>query len=294
MTGKQHLTDKMHTSLLLGAPDAVTVLKQRIRFRRFGMALLTYCVIILATYVISNLGLGSLSPNQWLLYAGIAVCGNVLFAYLFLSGLNLRFKDPSLTQLQIVFSGWWGLVPLYAMPQARPILLMFFLPAFSFGMLRLNLKQYLATAALILIGYGSVLAMESRHPLPGFDFRAQLFLFSLFAIILVWISFFGSFTSGLMDQLRREKLAAQLAHAEKEKLVSELNDTLAKVKTLRGLLPICSSCKKIRDDKGYWNRIESYISQHSDLEFSHGICPDCKARLYPDLKNGATPPKDET
>ncbi len=57
----------------------------------------------------------------------------------------------------------------------------------------------------------------------------------------------------------------------------------AQVRTLSGLLPICSGCKKIRDDRGYWNQIESYISQHSEAEFSHGVCPECWARLYPDM-----------
>ncbi|MCP4690751.1 MAG: response regulator [Desulfobacterales bacterium] len=63
---------------------------------------------------------------------------------------------------------------------------------------------------------------------------------------------------------------------------NELQEALDTVKTLKGLLPICSSCKKIRDDKGYWNQIESYISKHSDAFFSHGICPDCMRRLYGD------------
>jgi len=71
--------------------------------------------------------------------------------------------------------------------------------------------------------------------------------------------------------------------AEREKLIIELRDALSKVKTLSGMLPICSSCKKIRDDKGYWNRIDTYISRHSDAEFSHGICPDCTRKLYPDI-----------
>ena len=57
--------------------------------------------------------------------------------------------------------------------------------------------------------------------------------------------------------------------------VSELEAALAKVKTLSGLLPICASCKKIRDDKGYWTQIESYIRVHSEADFSHGFCPDC-------------------
>jgi hypothetical protein len=54
------------------------------------------------------------------------------------------------------------------------------------------------------------------------------------------------------------------------------------VKQLSGLLPICASCKKIRDDKGYWNQLEHYISEHSDVGFSHGICPDCVGTMFPD------------
>ena len=57
---------------------------------------------------------------------------------------------------------------------------------------------------------------------------------------------------------------------------------LEEVKTLGGLIPICASCKKIRDDKGYWSAVESYISKHTDAEFSHGICPDCMKKLYPE------------
>jgi signal transduction histidine kinase len=69
---------------------------------------------------------------------------------------------------------------------------------------------------------------------------------------------------------------------ERETLINDLQEALANIKTLRGLIPICAACKKIRDDKGYWNQIESYIRAHSDAEFSHGICPDCAKRLYPD------------
>jgi PleD family two-component response regulator len=64
---------------------------------------------------------------------------------------------------------------------------------------------------------------------------------------------------------------------------TELQAALAKVRTLSGLLPICASCKKIRDDKGYWNQIEAYISDHSEAEFSHSVCPECMNKLYPDF-----------
>ncbi|MFH1153191.1 MAG: PAS domain S-box protein [Pseudomonadota bacterium] len=69
----------------------------------------------------------------------------------------------------------------------------------------------------------------------------------------------------------------------KDRLVLELQKTLSEVKTLSGLLPICSYCKKIRDDKGYWNQIEAYIHDHSGAEFSHGICQECTKKYFPDL-----------
>lgn len=70
--------------------------------------------------------------------------------------------------------------------------------------------------------------------------------------------------------------------AERERLIGELHKTLGEVKTLRGFLPICSSCKKIRTDQGSWQQLESYIRDHSDAEFSHGICPECAKTLYPE------------
>jgi len=71
---------------------------------------------------------------------------------------------------------------------------------------------------------------------------------------------------------------------ERENIILELQDALAEVITLRGIIPICSSCKKVRDDKGYWNQIESYIRDHSEADFSHSICPECAKELYPDFK----------
>ena len=70
---------------------------------------------------------------------------------------------------------------------------------------------------------------------------------------------------------------------EKSKLIVELQKALAEVKTLSGFLPICASCKKIRDDRGYWNKIEVYIEKHSAVEFTHGICPQCARKLYPEF-----------
>jgi hypothetical protein len=73
------------------------------------------------------------------------------------------------------------------------------------------------------------------------------------------------------------------AERENERLISDLQKALSEVRKLSGFLPICASCKKIRDDQGYWNQIEEYISDHSEAQFSHGICPDCMRKLYPEL-----------
>ncbi len=78
----------------------------------------------------------------------------------------------------------------------------------------------------------------------------------------------------ITDQIKAEK--------ERERLISELQGAIADIKKLSGMLPICAACKKIRTDKGYWEQIESYIKQHSEVEFSHGICPECARKLYPD------------
>ena len=82
---------------------------------------------------------------------------------------------------------------------------------------------------------------------------------------------------------------------ERTKALQETNnmlkETLANVKTLSGLLPICAGCKKIRDDKGYWNQIESYVRQHSNAEFTHGLCPACTKRLYPEYTGNDENPK---
>ena len=83
-----------------------------------------------------------------------------------------------------------------------------------------------------------------------------------------------------VEGITRDITELKLAREAQAKLILELKAALEKVHTLSGLLPICSSCKKIRDDKGYWNQIEAYIHKHAEVEFSHGLCPDCAEKLY--------------
>jgi hypothetical protein len=77
----------------------------------------------------------------------------------------------------------------------------------------------------------------------------------------------------------------QRVEAERERLIGELQVALASIKSLRGLIPICSACKKIRNDRGYWEQVEDYVREHSEATFSHGLCGECAQRLYPEFAN---------
>ncbi|MBF0224102.1 MAG: hypothetical protein HQK76_01490 [Desulfobacterales bacterium] len=118
-------------------------------------------------------------------------------------------------------------------------------------------------------------ALEVNVAFPWWKKRLFLWSISSFATLFI-----------LCLYLLRVR-AIKIRNLELEKRVKEktweLQNALDNIKTLKGLLPICASCKKIRDDKGYWNHLESYIQKYSDVQFSHGICKECATKLYPDL-----------
>lgn len=83
--------------------------------------------------------------------------------------------------------------------------------------------------------------------------------------------------------VERDITARKQADKEKITIIKQLQQALAEVKTLRGIIPICMFCKQIRDDKGYWEQVEVYVHKHSEADFSHGICPNCLRERYPKL-----------
>jgi tetratricopeptide (TPR) repeat protein len=100
-----------------------------------------------------------------------------------------------------------------------------------------------------------------------------------------------------MCQLKNVALEQEIgerkrSEEQREKLIAELKEALSQVKTLSGLLPICASCKKIRDDRGYWHQVEVYLHHHSNADFTHGICPDCQKKLYPGLYANDQQPRE--
>jgi hypothetical protein len=93
----------------------------------------------------------------------------------------------------------------------------------------------------------------------------------------------------LVSRLRKEALAEieqrKAVQAERERLIAELTDALGKVRVLRGLIPICAACKQVRTDGGYWQSVESYVSRHTGVDFSHGLCPACEKKALAELES---------
>jgi hypothetical protein len=110
----------------------------------------------------------------------------------------------------------------------------------------------------------------------------------LISFVIVTVLALGVLLTSVVNFVKENRMLTERSRAqeERERLIVELQGALAEVRTLSGLLPICASCKKIRDDQGYWNRIEDYVSSHSKATFSHGICPECAKKLYPGYYKG--------
>jgi len=92
---------------------------------------------------------------------------------------------------------------------------------------------------------------------------------------------FGNVVS--CDEIVQDVTRRKKAEIEREELISDLKKALAEIKTLRGIVPICSFCKQIRDDEGFWNKVESYVSKHTHARFSHSVCPECARKHYPEM-----------
>jgi PAS domain S-box-containing protein len=114
-------------------------------------------------------------------------------------------------------------------------------------------------------GGGQALGFENRYLCKDGSFRW-----------LLWNAAADA-SGGVIYSVARDVTARKQADEEREKLVRELQVALAEVRILREILPICSYCKKVRDDEHYWHNVDAYISEHTDTRFSHGICPSCYA-----------------
>lgn len=131
--------------------------------------------------------------------------------------------------------------------------------------------------------------------MTGYEFAKQslfpgISLWTSHAVTIIFSTLVGSMTAYFvlrnyrnLNQRTLQELAERIRiQREHDQTISELRRALDGIKVLRGLIPICGSCKRIRDDEGYWNEIESYVRDHSEAEFNHSLCEVCAERLYPE------------
>jgi len=183
----------------------------------------------------------------------------------------LVIADTAITTMIIYLSGDVG----------SDLYLTYFLIIFLAGATQ-SLKQHIAFSVILSAVYGLLLYWGSGETDVGLEGKLLRI-----PVLLIMAAFYGAGAETVRKE-RRQKAglidsitALKQAEEERERLILELQEALANIKTLHGLLPICSLCKKIRDDTGYWNQIESYLRKHSTADFSHGICPECLNRRFP-------------
>ncbi len=183
----------------------------------------------------------------------------------------LVIADTAITSSIIYLSGDVG----------SDLYLTYFLILFLAGSTQ-TLKQHIALSVILSAVYGLILYWGSAETDDGLEGKLLRI-----PVLLIMATFYGAGAetvrkerkqkAGLIDSIT----ALKQAEEERERLILQLQDALTNIKTLHGLLPICSLCKKIRDDTGYWNQIESYLRKYSNADFSHGICPDCLNKRFP-------------
>ena len=137
---------------------------------------------------------------------------------------------------------------------------------------------------LLLITAGSIFVSEILiMTVLRFVTPLSPFIEALMDAVLLSVTVFPVLYFFVFRLLNQHIAQRRLAEAEKDTLIAELHTALDEVKTLRGIIPICASCKKIRDDKGFWQQVEVYVSAHSEAMFSHGSCPECTEKIIKTL-----------
>src|SRR5450759_2620089 len=181
--------------------------KQRLRLKRFSMAAATYTFVTLVGLGLSRWSASRLPGGALAAYIGLAVAINAIWFTVFITGANLRFREPSLTAAQIVVSALWGTIPLYYLSADRGLVLLCYLPAFSFGILALSFRAYFAVTAAVLAAYVGVLALQYRELGSRMVWQQELLTFGVFAAVLFWFASFGGYVHRMRRRLRRDHAA---------------------------------------------------------------------------------------
>jgi hypothetical protein len=207
----------------------------------------------------------------------------VLAGVIFAMALSLMFAWSLLKRLRsgiwlyrlnaLFFGGMLLFMAVLGGDNGSKSLWLFTFPLVAFFLL--STIEGLAWTVVLFLGMACVF-WRPWPGLPTHHYQGQFT--SRFAAVYFIISVLAFWFEYLRQHYRQ---GMEVEHQRLQAERSALQEALSKVRQLSGMLPICASCKKVRDDQGYWTQIEAYISQHSEAEFSHGICPDCGDNLYP-------------
>lgn len=269
----------------------------------YSLLMFAFLIVHMASYGTSHLFLWP-NAHWWTdhsttFLALLLLCASLIFSN---SLLNGRENTPVLSRLATYLT-WVCLVTAVACLFVEHVIK--FYVAHMLGLMVPGLAMLMGIQAwrrgfrpakIFVMAWGAlvvgsvVLALLGMGLLPGNFWTEHMIDLSLFTGMFLW-----SFS--LTDRLKKqeEEIRSLLVSTVRERTTA-LNKALVEVKTLHGLLPICSRCKKIRDDHGYWQNLESYISAHTDADFSHSLCPSCIEDLYPEFYQRNEPPaavKDE-
>ena len=269
--------------------------RRQLRLRMLGVIAASYALDSAILLLYAMAGTTTFSVPLTFALSGALVCA--AFLVVFAMRVGEQRPDPFLSLWQLPASAVVQLVFLAAAPEVGFVFLTVLFIIFGFGALRLTIRAATIGWGLTALGVIFVLPLLGRHPViptgtsPERWISCLCFIFTLgrcAAIGLLGSSYrevLGQRTralhrlnASLEDLVENRTSELALAKKELERLVAEQS---VEIKTLRGVLPICSHCKRIRDDKGSWTQLEAYISNHADVFFSHGLCAECRQKHFP-------------
>jgi hypothetical protein len=240
--------------------------------KQLRIALIVWGALLLLFVIPDFIILGPTRPFFYLLTYRIVIIAALLILIFTITPATSIFKI-SYPVTALAVAGFTGFMLFFIYRPDAIYLILVVIVLQLIGLLMFVPIRFIMSFSAAL--YGVFITILTRYAMgtPA-DKLIGLFVLLLLPVVL------GTATAIRLGILQRREFAL-LSRTKKMNL--ELQNALSEIKQLSGLLPICASCKKIRNDRGYWEHIEGYIKEHSEAEFSHGICPDCAKKLYPDI-----------
>jgi len=271
---------------------------RKITIRNSLLAIAGYCMVLSVGIITQYIGFITISYTVFVISVSYILATNLIFLMIILKKKNLdnrlsvRFGYAQLINWLVTF-----FLITMVFEQERVVVLIFSFSALiylvSYGTFRISLLMLTAVNAIYMgAAFVSIYILNQ----PG-SLSREIFHVLCSIPAGIFISYMASLFRTQRERIHKARKEAETARdmlkiemrkvEENSRTLVRLNeqlvDSILQVKTMSGFIPICANCKKIRDDKGYWDQIESYLHDHADLEFSSSLCPECAKELYPDI-----------